>query len=133
MAHIYRRYTCNIEAPYIKCRTLSYDALLSAPVITYQGKSSSMTSSLTLTGVEIPFLRDNKYIFKLTVYFTNPTSDQYGYLEVVLKKGLVQLLNRVLGFKKQDVIFPSSFDSTVIKLFVDPTELSYFGWKVESI
>ena len=68
--HIYRRYTCNIEAPYIKCKQLIQTSPASTLFQTYEGYDGLATVH-TITSSQLPILSGKDWTGEFNCYLSN--------------------------------------------------------------
>jgi hypothetical protein len=89
---IYRYYNCNIQAPNLKCETLSAkeiditeQVLSPSGIHTYNGYKPLATSH-TFTTADIPVLENATMCGELTMYAVNPGQEKAGVVFASLAK-----------------------------------------------
>jgi len=126
---VYRRYVCNLEAPYIKCRTLTCQTIESNSIPTVYGTVIEYSLSHSIRNNVLPVLTQNFWNATMTVFLKSEDGTHQSVVMCVLYQLLgqnaVPVIYQTVGNIKVDISWTSSGGNHLIITSDIPTRLDW--------
>jgi hypothetical protein len=127
--HVYRRYTCNIEAPYIKCKQIIQVNPVTPVIISYEGSDDVLQTVHTITIADIPLSNLVGFSGEFTVYLRNPFSVK-EYIGLCTIQQIIGQTLSISAYKTSGNFTSSSIATTPTEIIITTDPASTLKWRI---